>query len=360
MPPEPQQQHTRVWVAGFIGAVLVAVGAYFLYSRYGTGWGITSYMNKYNAAKVHAVAGDFDAAIAGLLDAVSVAPDKSFEGKSKILLGATYVRRDSSGDKARGTALFKDVVSDPGMPADIRALAYTSIARLVLANDLTFYQLYFPEAPYNSYIPSTGSDLSKINEVYFKILQLSDVTHPNSYAEYLIAGTYYARVGAELMITAPDSSHLKEIASQAQKYIQAGDSKSNTGLYMPSVLLQSYLARAMGIVFSQSILKTSPLEAQEEAYRLVFNTADGFTAADIKSAAVNDVLLRARFFYADFLMRSFPSSRNADIVDLLAPFKDASNPRLLPDTTYARQEAAKLAEISPDFAAYLNATGVAI
>jgi hypothetical protein len=78
-------------------------------------------------------------------------------------------------------------------------------------------------------------------------------------------------------------------------------------------------------------------------------------------------MLRARFYYADFLLQNFRTARSADIETILQPFGTASssNPyvRLFSnaDTPVAeayRTEAAKLGVVSPEFKAYLARVGV--
>lgn len=336
-----------------IVAVAVVVGAYVLFRAYYTP--MPAYSNRYDAAKIGFIAGNYDEAITNFADLVRTAPNADLQGKNKLLLASSYLHRNQVGDEAKAMNLYKDVIGDYTVSPSVRSLALNSVALIVRRNNLAFYQLYFPEDPYKSFIPAMGTESSKISQVYLKLLQLSDTTSPNSYAEYVIAGSYYASViGQALAADTPSTDpDLRSVALEAQKYVREGDKKSDAGTYLHNLLLAAYLSRATAISASEGVLQTMPIAEREEAYKKVLTFfADSLSDAEQADPGVVLTLMRTRFFYADFLMRYVGPSRDSDIRELLKPYGTITQKNILPHTDYITTDAEKLAAISPEFKAY--------
>ncbi len=317
-------------------------------------------LNAYDTGKAKLASGDYEAAITGFTDLIRSTSDKSLEGKSKILLSSAYLRRNGPGDEAQAMRLYKDVVSDYEVPPNVRALAINSIAWNVKRHDISLYQLYFPEDPYNSYIPTTGNDAVKVQEVYLKLLQLSDTTFPNSYAEYLIAGSYYAPLIGQLIAkgATPKDPALHAAALEAQKYVQKGDGTLDTEMYLHGLLVEAYLNRATGIMSSEGVLDTMPAAQREEAFKKVLEYASSLSAQEQTNPTVASNVLTARFFYADFLLRTGESSRNSDIRAILEPFGTVTTPGLISSSAYVIMRSKELTKISPELKTYLDSDGL--
>ncbi|HWP61697.1 MAG TPA: hypothetical protein VN495_03770 [Candidatus Paceibacterota bacterium] len=310
-------------------------------------------MKKYLQSYIHArdvlASGDYNASIANYSALLQQAPNDAETGKLTIFLASTYLDRNQEGDAAKAVALYKQVINNYKIPSYVRSLALNDVAVYVYGRGLSFYQLYFPETPYSTFIPADGSDTMKLKTIYLKLLQLSDQTYPNSFAEYAIAGNYYAYLIGNALIP---TSEMVDAAQKAQSYITLGDSHNDQALYAPSVLAKAYFYRAIGLSTSAEVLGKPGTDAQEQAYQLAVQMASQYPTNPL----VQTIEMQTRFYYAAFLMTTIGSSRDADIRVLLAPFGDATstNP-LLATGAYAQKQAPKLANISPAFAQFLAA-----
>lgn len=342
-------------VAGSILGV-VAVGAvsyaYFQYPYLFRGNSMAKYVQEYQQVRDEALDGEYDTAIEALTDLVYSAPNKAFEGKAKILLGSNYLRRGQPGDEAKGMSLYKDVVSDYTIPAQVRALALDTIAWVVRRNTTSFYQLYFPEEPYATYLPATGDESSKLRSVYIKLLQLADQTYPNSYAKYAIAGDYYAPLIVNGFVSG--DADLADTARLMQQYVAQGDALKDEDLYSPNFLLGEYYHRALALTASGRILGEPSLEVREEAYERILTKAEGLALEPGTSAYLT--LMKSRFYYANFLLRDV-GGRDGDIKKILEPFADATfDPNTTPpySTAYAHERARALSAVSTELKDYLT------
>lgn len=333
--------------------LLAAVFLYYYEMR------VRSFKKDYVQVKEVYFSGDYSASIPVLQALLQQAPDKEKEAYAKMFLGASYIKRNQEPDDLKkGTQLFKEVINDLKVPPRARALAYNDIADYTLGNGVSFFKLYFPEAPFNSFVPSLEKDSnnavsSSIRDVYFKILELSMQVYPTSYAEYAIAGNYYAPL---LVNNVSIGTTTEETAQILQTYVQKGDERNDAYLYVHSLLLRGYLYRALAITASGRVLET-PIAEREAAWKFIFDKASTFTDV-ANNQSVYQVLMKARFYYANFLMRDIGASRDADIREILKPFGEASSTSAtLSRDAYVRAQTMKLAKLSPEFSAYLTRVG---
>src|SRR3989344_4398675 len=124
-PTTPSLHNHKAIIGILVLLVIVGLGL-FGYLRYPSLFnqaGMSKNLQDYQSGKAKIISGDYDQAIQDFNSILDSAPDKALEGKTKILLGSTYLRRSQPGDEARGMLLYKDVVSDYTVPAKVRGLA---------------------------------------------------------------------------------------------------------------------------------------------------------------------------------------------------------------------------------------------
>src|SRR3989344_2860325 len=119
-----RSQTGMVWI--LVIAALIVGGGFLVYLKYPSLFGQTNMsmnLKAYQNGKNEIASGNYDAAIQDFTNLLNSVSDKGLEGKTKILLGSSYLRRDQPGDEMKGIQLYKDVVSDYKVPANVRALA---------------------------------------------------------------------------------------------------------------------------------------------------------------------------------------------------------------------------------------------
>ena len=362
MPPPAPAPHS-LFTARNIGVVVVVIALVLFAGYYYMNYYLPSrddsariiFNKEFVDLKSSYFSEDYSASIEKTIELIKRAPSKEDEGYLKIFLAAAYIHRDQQDDTAQGIKTYKEVVNDEQIPPRVRARALTDIAAIVLNRDLSFYQLYFPEGPFNAYIPSSGDAYVKLRTVYLKILQLSDQTYPTSQAEYAIAGNYYAPLVANGYIS--DKEAVADAAKQMRHYVSEGDAQGDSSLYSARMLATSMLYRAVALGYSANLLKDKPgLTYAEKAYEsaLAIENLPG-AASD---QAVRKQILVDRFWYASFLLNNFGAARTSDIQTILKPFSQApAEQRLFADTSYNKQQLSKLAALSPALKQYLIAAG---
>ena len=305
--------------------------------------------------------GDYSSVNTQLDSLIRQAPNKSEEGRLKVLLGSSQM---ADGDTSKGVQTLKEVVNNYSIPAVWRATALYNLAGAVdTQGTVVFYKLYFNEAPYASFLPTEGSDVSRVRAAYLKLLLLSDEIYPTSFAEYSIAGNYYA---IEVAAGRNVGTTTESAAQLMQKYVELGDSRNDQDKYVPSALVIGYLYRASAINTSARILNTGSLAERDAAFQKVLTVATQYhqDGMDTKNIALG-ALVRARFFYASFLATNF-SDRDADIRALLKPFAmlDTNQPAwylvaftripTMKETDFYRDQSKKLIKISPEYKDFLQ------
>ncbi len=325
-----------------------------------------TFNKKLKEANITSRAGDVDSAINDYYSLLKSTPDKGKEGELRVLIAGNLLIRNHEGDLATAVSLYKQVISDYSLPPYARALAYNDLAHLLRDKDRSFYQLYFPEPPFSEYLAAVPDSSSAILELYFKFIQLANETLPNSYAEYAIAGDYYAPKITGNKFQGPDA---KEMAEKIQSHIEKGDMLGDSNFFAPNILLRGYLFRAIGLGVSDRVLKNVGEEKKEEAYKLIFEKAEKYAVADDQASL--KVLMRARFFYATFLINVFGESRVKDIEVILNPLFTLSPESNAYKATQAlfqiilgyptdnqvKINTLKLAEVSPGFKMFLVGAG---
>ena len=303
--------------------VVIAAGGFFVYKYYSAKQQAQQLM-KYNVqaetARTDFNAGNYSNAITQFSSLIPDAPNKGEAGRLQLLLAASLMYRNQPGDLQSSVSILVKLMNDYTMPPVVRALALNSIAADINNNGMDFYQLYLANVtPFNTYLPANGTDADRLQVLYFKTLELSDQTYPNSYAEYTIAGNYYAQVMANGKIASAD---LKSTAQTMQKYVAEGDALHDSSLYSSLNLVYIQAYRALALSASYEILKSPDSATVETAFQLPLTTASKLTAL-ASDYNLEAGVMRDRFFYAMFLLRNFGNTRNADIETILKPFAQA-------------------------------------
>ncbi len=249
--------------------------------------------------------------------------DKEQEGKVKILLASSLSARNEGSDAYDAITLYKEVATDLTFPPYIRALALNNIAGKINTNDITFYNLYLNDAPFNEFLPKTGSDAYKIAKASMRIYELSIQTFPTSFAKYAIAGSYYASalvdVSGNTKSERLENTDVKEVARTMQKLVEEGDALKDEHLHVLHTNLLKYFYRALAIASSGRILENIDLDEREESHKLVLLKGIERNQGDELSL---EILMRARFYYANFLYRNYGDERHDSIKTILAPYQE--------------------------------------
>lgn len=310
--------------------------------------------------------GDYTTSINSLKSLTEKAPTKTERGRLQLLLASNLVARNQGDDFVEGARLYLQITNDYSIDAWIRALALKNIAHMVLVKPVNFYTSTFTTQPLNTLLPSSGSDRTKLNIAYLKILQLSDETYPTSGVEYTIAGSYYA---PQVQNNYVAQDELKNVALLMQKYVAEGDTRQDQQFYSSNGLLLNYLNRARAIWVSSTILKNKTNEEQENAFKKALLASDEALKSS-KSAPVEAAALATRFYYAAFLLETFGNTRSSDIQELLKSFSAPVNSAVRfnmgllgslhnqDSLSYAKITAIKLANSSKELGSFLDETGV--
>jgi hypothetical protein len=367
-------KHPRTYIGLTIMAIVLALGAGFYYYR-------ASYIPEKEAqltmmsiakskpAIQSLYAGEYDSAIESLRSLIAQAPTRTDKARLQQLLMAALFDKGGDSNTMEAASLAYGIVNDYSVAPWVRAMAYNTISRVVLAHDQTFYQTYFNKSPFSDYANTQSAGVTHVQAAYLKILQVSDDIYPTSFAEYGIAGYYF-------MVSLNNTSQQtpEELATLMQKYVAEGDTRDDFILYAPYTIILDQLTRARAITLSNKILKNHPTEDSERAYKQVQATAGALqgTGVDLNNPKIQAVLLTWRFAYADFLLTVIGTTRTADIKSLLVPFGTVTSSDIigllekgslrdvshLPPTDITVVRAKKLATVSPEFKAFLVRMGV--
>ncbi|OGC96519.1 hypothetical protein A2590_02350 [Candidatus Adlerbacteria bacterium RIFOXYD1_FULL_48_8] len=373
------------YIALVIIALLLAAGATFYYvSIYFPGKEAQLTMTSIKNSKPAVDAlytGQYDIAETNLRALIEQAPTKSERARLQVLLMATLFDAGKDSANAEAASIAYNLVNDYSVPAWIRVTAYNTLARVVYAhiNDVSFYKTYFNKPPFDVYLGTSGTNQARMWDAYFALFKASDEIYPTSMAEYSIAGYYFML----LVTNSPIQQTREEVAALMQKYVAEGDTRDDRvsqapgvaiSLYAPYTLILNQLIRAQATALSNKILKNHPAEESETAYIKVKTVAEYVqsTGVDMNNPKIQAVLFTWRFAYADFLMTIFGSDRADDIKTVLAPFGTLTSTSVinflekggvggiqnLPATNEIRIKALKLANVSPEFKAFLTRMGV--
>lgn len=355
--------------------LLLGAAAISLYILYGSSprsntESLMIFQEKYNDAKALHNVDDYNSALDAFRKLAQEAPDKASEGKANIFVAANLFARNQGDDRAGSIQLYMSILNDPAMPAYVRAKVLTELAGIAKVVDPSSYALYFNNTPFRDFLPVSGSNSARTNAAYLKLLELSDETHPNSYAEYLIAGNHYAPLLVNNNLIGDTTP--EQAARMMQDYIQKADAlaPSDESSYRPRIQVERYFYRALALTASNRVLQNIPLANIENAYKLVLNKGEPYAGAS--DPGTMSMVMRGRFYYANFLMEFFGQERHADIVALLKPFAAASvgtdaaytqtrtgfmRTFVNGTSNFLKERAAALAEISPEFKQFLTGIG---
>ncbi len=366
---------TLLFICVLLLCCVAGAGGYYYFKIYLPAREHTLVMNSIqesHPARNALYAGDNATAISTLRSLIAKAPTKEERARLQHLLILGLFNIDNEADTSEAVSLSYTLINDYSVPAWIRALTLNHLALFMHGGGVNFYKKYFTQPPLDAFINTSGNDSTRAWTAYYKILALSDETYPTSYAEYSIAGNYYAGLLLSSRITTDQTP--EAIATLMQKYVAEGDTRNDAYFYSADTIIIDGLYRARAMALSSRILKNKTPSDIEPYFKAVQTTIDQFKAKgqDMNLPAVEAAVLRWRFAYADFLLTNFGNTRNSSIVTLLAPFgsADATSPEiigrlesiaLIPtlsanDPTVVK--AKNLAAISPEFKAFLVAEGV--
>jgi hypothetical protein len=278
--------------------------------------------------------------------------------------------RGQDGDRAQGVKILVGVTNDYTLPPLWRAVALYNIAQAISSNTVSFYTTNLSDPALAALLPKEGTDSQRLDAAYLALLKMSDDTYPTSFAEYAIAGNYYARLYN--LNTFPASLKPNDAAVLMKKYVSEGDTRNDSSIYSSQMLLLGSLYRTFGIISSDKILGTLSLSVGEAEYNKVLAQADGLNPNPLQNN-LNPALgavLQVRFFYANFLLR-YSSGKEADIRTLLIPFGSIdpttasvgstfTTIKNAPAKDFIKVQSLQLAKISPEYKKFLLKLGVTL
>ena len=307
---------------------------------------------------------DYTGAIQGFTNAIDNAPDPSAAGQTREMIAFDTFQRNQGNDRAQAVQMYKSLITDPAIPAAVRAIALTDLGLLTINQGNDFAREYFSAEPFDWYV-SDNSRFS-VYKTGINMFEAADAIAPESLAEYAIGYNYSTLiVNGALGTTTPQAA-----AETIQQYIQKGDqnSKSSSIQYSPSNIAREYFFRAIAMGVSGNILNNISLPDREEAFQLAISQEATTTDPQVEA-----VLMQARLNYGIFLYK-YDSGTNANenIENVLKPFAQAATSSPLyaatrasfvglitvpADSSFIKQQSLKLATISPDFKDFLLSVG---
>lgn len=352
-------KHKLIIICCLITFLILGYYAYYLYKKNMN----LEYIKKAREVTQLFQSGQTDI-ISDLQNLLKDPPNKSEEGRLKLLLAASFWGRGQEGDLVEAVKIYKKIIDDFTIPPLWRAQALNNVADMIRANELSFFQVYFPESFYKEVLPTEGLDRERVMGVYAGLLKKSDEIHPTSYAEYSLAGNYYTSLLASNRVPL---SEIEQVASLIYRYIQEGDGRGDATIYSPWVRLTGLYYRALGTTRSSMALNTVIASSTdiEAAYQQIFTTADLLNQKEPAGASYG-VLMRSRFFYANYLTNL--QGRDSDINKILEPFSqvEPSHPRLrffsdmknLPEGNFLRVATERLMQKSEAFKLFMEKAGM--
>ena len=353
--------------------ICLLIGAFFLIKSNQTNQAANAmkvFNKKYSAGEALQTSGDYSGALNTFNTLLKDAPGKAAEGRLKIFIATNLLLRNEGNDQSKGMQMYKEVLNDQQMPAKVRSSALIDLASFIIKEDETFYRTYFNDPPFNTFLPSSGTSSLKTLTAYLKMLQLSDEIYPNSFAEYLIAGSYYRLLLNYKSLRGTTTP--EQIARTMQEYVKRADvlAPTDQSSYKPFIMLTSYYYRARAINRSSDVLKNISLVERENAWKLAL--VKGAPYENGKDFFSIDRMMLIRLRYALFLNINFGKERYADIINLLKPFGRAvSSSDTMFKMTRARftsgnvfstssekNRVLALAKISPEFKEFLTSVGL--
>lgn len=327
---------------------------------------VAAHIEKYTAAQKAYYSHDFTASISSISAELkgSLTPDQ--KGRLDLLLAASLWSRGQGSDIEKSIQTYAAVGADASFPTLQRVAAMNSAAMEIssLGITATQYQAYLLTTPFLAYLPKTGSDYARMQDVYFHILAASDQMYPNSFAEYAIADNYYVPLlnGIEATTTSQ-----KNLATAMQKYITQGDTKNDSALYGrdSSLPVWGNIYRALALNASAKVLGNKTLTQREAGFQLALQTAQTHLQQD--NSSFSTLVLLSSFYYAAFLRTESYPAQKSKILALLDVFKGVdstktdvsyfANLKHKPKTDIVKSLAEELATISPAFKAFYNSVG---
>ena len=314
----------------------------------------TTNMNTYRQALN---SNDYNTSVQAAQQMLNQAKSKDQEAFAKLALGIGLWTRNEGGDLVLAIKTFKEISTDSTFSTQVRASAVNYLAAIAITHNIEFYNTNFPEPVYQKYLADERGFKSP-STAYFNLLTNAESLNPNSFAEYSLAGNWYAiqlqynpanKDGQSLAI-----QKIKDLIDQADK---RNDIPSQADIQRAQA--KFYRAVAVETLATRGVL---PVQKAEDAYE------DALTASNIvdlkgNSLAIN-IQLKTRFYYAAFTLQQ--NQKDTDrIKTLLKPFATVNTkdsyainyfPYLknkAPKELATKSALSKLAAISTDFSDFL-------
>lgn len=299
--------------------------------------------------------GDLNAMIAAYQELVQQAPNKDMEALAKTYLALDLQRRDGPGDVKAAMDIYKSIINDYSVPPLRRALVFGDIGQRYIPTE-SFVRDHLNQEPFISFLPPLGE---KFDTLSFskKVFEESDEIYPNSDAKFNLARILAAQF--PLM----DEAEKRDAAFLIQQYIEEGDKLTTALPYQPGNLVEQYMNRAVGLWTSGAVLGTPSIEDRKAAFKKAIE--EGLKYPDDPRS--QSALAQTYLFYAGFLQRA--GNRENEVQNVLNAFlsnpgsqgsvvkKAAQAYAMRQAPSVARDMYTQLADVSPDFKAYLIGLG---
>jgi hypothetical protein len=360
--PHKNLELSKLLILGGSIVVVIGVGYYFFYKPQGSKISDSSafVVTPVETLKAHE-SGNRDEAVANLKRELPLATDVSAKAQNRLLLAANLLVRNEGDDRVEGYRIYKQMATDPNMPAKYQALALAEMAFSMdwIGDHDALMNFVFNEAPYDQILKDSNHDM---HLAMIRVYEMSDRLYPNTIAKTQIGFMYAVRLINGMNI--PGKS-VEESAQIIQKYVRAGEPLLSDFPYRNSYLSHLSLCKAMAMGISNRILKNLSWDEIDATYK---------NAIDIAAARPDDVFSRgaeeaARLMYATSLNSRFGEEKKSEVLELLKIFSESDINKSLqtveylkgvknrPDTDFAKKQILALAQISTDLRSFMQKMG---
>ncbi len=346
--------------------IVVLAGVYFFYSKISTPLKSERFLSSYNEAlALNSIYGKEDEAIKKFEEALSLAPNAEASANITLMIAINLYIRNRGNDRVEAISLLKDIIKNSNLSVQRRAAALNGLALVVSNNgiDNEFVKKYlFNDEPYTGYFSQTNGDTWRATR---RIFEEADKLYPSISSKtniaFMLAVGIYDHGKAEPGISKENTARLiqKYIADSA---VTPDDpSFSYTDISIKADIMTK---KAVALGVSELILHNISQNDIEAAYKQAIDAADSDS-----SVLLSQIGIFARFNYAIYLADTFSNSRKNDILLLLQKIMSDDGSRYqnfyrhlgviasYPNDSLLKIATIKLANLSPDFRAFLTRYG---
>ena len=280
------------------------------------------------------------------------------------------IAEEKNGEYGKSLYNYKKVISDKNKNSDIRAIAYTHVAELVLVlpdkfleekffNDDKYRKYFFENDPF-----ATKEELVLISDSLFD-------TAPNAYE---LANIYAEKMLVDLSknkLTAEQKKNLERKFLEETKKAQSVFDSVKPNEWDADRLLICNLnkARIGDKLIKINNSKFDQLKMNEVEIENLFKKSLEISKDPFASLGPENYEYFTRLYYASFLNNFYGEKRSDDIKNILTPVYNSVNSvnsgffvflqkeRKYPDDTYHKQEIISLSKIDSRFADLLKEAG---